>query len=167
METEKEIYFYRVSDKFGYMSNFYKTIFKGEDGTIFNCSEQYFMYHKCKQFDPENKILINLILKENNPMKIKFYGRQVQNYDNAKWLELRYTIMVNALRFKFGQNPVIKNKLLSTENKIIYEASQEDKVWGIGFYDKDAINVDKNTFGLNLLGNALMDVRLELQNNSY
>ena len=42
------------------------------------------------------------------------------------------------------------------------EASKNDKIWGIGYYDKDAILItDKSKFGQNLLGNALMEIRSE------
>jgi predicted NAD-dependent protein-ADP-ribosyltransferase YbiA (DUF1768 family) len=45
---------------------------------------------------------------------------------------------------------------------MLYEASKYDKIWGIGFYGIDAINADKNKFGRNLLGKALMEIRNEL-----
>jgi ribA/ribD-fused uncharacterized protein len=69
--------------------------------------------------------------------------------------------MLDALRLKFNQNEIIKQKLLETTPKILYEASKNDKIWGIGFYDKDAIH-NKSKFGKNLLGNALMVIRTEL-----
>jgi len=69
--------------------------------------------------------------------------------------------MLEALRLKFNQNETIKQKLLETKPKILYEASKNDKIWGIGFYDKDAIQTDKSKFGANLLGNALMEIRSE------
>ena len=162
METKTEIYFYTLKNNFSYMSNFYKTNFVDKDGIEYNCSEQYFMYHKCKTFEPRNEKLLNIILAEKSSTKIKKYGRQVQNYDDDIWEEKRYNIMLDALRLKFNQNKTIKQSLLDTENKILYEASKNDKLWGIGFYDKDAINMDKSKFGKNLLGNALMEIRNEL-----
>ena len=47
--------------------------------------------------------------------------------------------MLDALRLKFNQNEIIKQKLLETKPKLLYEASKNDKIWGIGFYDNDAI----------------------------
>jgi ribA/ribD-fused uncharacterized protein len=162
METEDEIYFYGLKNEFSYMSNFYKTKFMDEDGIEFNCSEQYFMYNKCKVFDPTNSKLLEAILKENSSTKIKKYGRQVKNYDDNIWEQIRYNIMLCALRLKFNQNENIKQKLIATNPKILYEASKYDKIWGIGFYDMDAINTDKKNFGRNLLGKALMELRNEL-----
>ncbi len=163
METENEIYFYTIKNKFAYMSNFYKINFTDKDGITYNCSEQYFMYNKCKMFDDENENLLNRILSEKSPAKIKVFGRQVKNYDNDIWNEKRYKIMLDALRLKFNQNEIIKQNLLSTNNKILYEAAKNDKIWGIGFYDVDAVNVDKNKYGTNLLGKALMEIRNELR----
>lgn len=162
METETEIYFYNLKNKFAYMSNFYKTNFTDIHGTLFSCSEQYFMYHKCKTFDPSNDILLEKILNETSPTKIKQYGRQVQNYNEIIWKEKRYNIMLEALRLKFNQNENIKQKLLETNQKKLYEASKNDRIWGIGYYDKDAVHTDKYRFGENLLGNALMEIRSEL-----
>ena len=165
METDSEIYFYGLNNEFGYMSNFYKTAFIDKDKIKFNCSEQYFMYSKCKIFDPNNKILLEEILKESSATKIRKFGRQVQNYNDVIWNEKRYNIMLDALRLKFNQNEIIKQKLLKTKPKILYEASKNDKIWGIGFYDKDAIQKNKNEFGTNLLGKALMEIRNEFEMN--
>jgi len=162
METDTEIYFYNLKNKFNYMSNFYKTIFTDKDGIKYNCSEQYFMYHKCKIFDPKNNILLETIITETSATKIKKYGRQVQNFNDIFWKEKRYNIMLEALRLKFNQNEIIKQKLLETKPKILYEASKNDRIWGIGYYDKDAMQIDKSKFGENLLGNALMEIRSEL-----
>jgi ribA/ribD-fused uncharacterized protein len=160
METETEIYFYTLKNKFSYMSNFYKTNFTDKDGIKYICSEQYFMYHKCKTFDPNNNILLETILRETSATNIKKCGRQLKNYNDTIWQEKRYNIMLEALRLKFNQNEIIKQKLLETNPKILYEASKNDKIWGIGFYDNDAIH-NKNKFGTNLLGKALMEIRSE------
>jgi ribA/ribD-fused uncharacterized protein len=163
METETEIYFYNLKNNFDYMSNFYKTDFTDLDSIKYICSEQYFMYKKCQTFDPSNNILLEAILNEKSASKIKLYGRKVQNYNDIIWKEKRYNIMIEALRLKFNQNEEIKKKLINTESKILYEASKYDKIWGIGFNDIDAIKVQKNKFGENLLGKALMEIRSELR----
>ena len=38
-------------------------------------------------------------------------------------------IMKNGLILKFSQNPVLKQSLLATGNKNLYEASPYDKIW--------------------------------------
>ena len=86
----------------------------------------------------------------------------MKHYDDKIWSEKRYSIMINALRLKYTQNKVIKDKLLSTKPKILYEASPFDKLWGIGYSSKNAIIKDTQKYGQNLLGKALMQVRDEL-----
>lgn len=162
METETEIYFYGTKDRFDYMSNFYRTSFV-ENGIPFNCSEQYFMYHKCLLFDPKNKRLQYTILRESCPSKVRQFGRQVANYNEEIWEKERYNIMLNALKLKFGQNYAIKEKLLSTGNKNLYEASKHDRIWGIGYRDMDALYKPRHKFGQNLLGKVLMEIRNELR----
>lgn len=159
METDKEIYFYSLKNKYGYMSNFFNTPFKDFDNNDFTSSEQYFMYQKCKEFDPNNKELLENILKENDPAKIKIYGREVKHYNEDVWDKKRYNIMLDGLKLKFTQNKVIKDELIRTKPKLLYEASQKDKIWGIGYYANDAIHLDNNKFGRNLLGKALMELR--------
>ena len=159
METQSEIYFFRENGKYGAFSNFYHSKFI-ENGIEFNCSEQYFMYYKCLTFDKENKPLLEAILNEKSPAKIKNFGRQVKNYNDKIWNEKRYSVMINALRLKFTQNKDIKDLLISTKEKLLFEASPFDKIWGIGYEGKTAANmIDKTKFGKNLLGQALMEIR--------
>lgn len=161
METQDSIYFYGHNKPYGWMSNFYPSNFVDMDGNNFTCSEQYFMFIKAKTFEPTNIPLLNQILNETEPAKIKKLGRNVKNYDETIWNAIRYDVMKTALRLKFGQNLVLQNLLIETGEKTLYEASKMDKIWGIGFCPQDAINTDKKLFGRNLLGKALMDIRDE------
>lgn len=165
METDNDIFFYGHSDKYKYcyMSNFYKSDFIDSDGIKYFCNEQYFMYKKCKYFDPDNKKLLELIMTDKSPFNIKKYGRQVKNFDETKWEKIRYQIMVDGIRLKFTQSDILKDKLIMTGDKNLYEASKTDKIWGIGYDASDAININKTNFGLNLLGKALMQVRNEIK----
>ena len=70
--------------------------------------------------------------------------------------------MVNGLRLKFSQNQTIRNKLIQTHPKMLYEASKNDSIWGIGFDAETASTKDKTSFGSNLLGQALVQLRGEL-----
>ena len=163
METQDSIYFYsHTKDDYKYMSNFYPSVFVDENNILFNCTEQYLMYQKCKLFDPNNNQMLLQILGEKSPGKIKGLGRMVNNYNDNQWSNLRYQVMVNGLRLKFGQNQSIANKLIQTNPKMLYEAAKFDAIWGIGFDAETAINTDKASFGSNLLGQALVQVRGEL-----
>lgn len=159
METKESIYFYKTNNKFDYMSNFYSCKFKDINNIIYNCSEQYFMYQKCLLFESNNNKLLEKILVEKNPMLIKKLGRTIKNFDEKKWNEVCYNIMLDGLKLKFGQNKDIMDKLSKTEKKNLYEASKYDKIWGIGFYAENAIYISKDKYGANLLGKCLMEIR--------
>ena len=66
---------------------------------------------------------------------------------------------------KFGQNPELKEFLLSTDDAILVEASPYDTIWGIGMDRETALNSKVEDWkGENLLGCALMEVRDWLKN---
>ena len=159
MESSIAIWFYKSNEKHGYMSNFYKCKFTDQNGIQYNCSEQYFMYMKCLMFDPDNKILLGLILNEINPAKIKLYGREVKNFHQIIWNEHKYNIMCDAIHKKFSQNKHLQEKLYATKGKLLYEAAKNDRIWGIGYTATESRNVDHKYYGENLLGKALMRYR--------
>ena len=157
------IYFFCHTKPNGEFSNFFPCEFT--DGkTTFNCSEQRFMYMKVVTFKPDNQKLINMILNETRPSYIKRYGssKYLKTFDEKVWSEIRFDIMLDTLRLKFGQNEHLKAHLLSTGTKMLYEASYRDAIWGIGYGYKQAQQVPPEQYGQNLLGKALMIVRDEL-----
>lgn len=155
----KDIYFYGQKNANGYMSNFYPCDFQDCYGFRFKNSEQYFMYAKCITFEPDNRDMLMKIINEHSPAEVKKLGRQIKNYDERIWGEKRFNYMVHGLWFKFSQNEDIKQLLINTGNCNIYEASPRDKIWGIGMGEEKARTVSKETYGQNLLGKALMEVR--------
>jgi ribA/ribD-fused uncharacterized protein len=52
--------------------------------------------------------------------------------------------------------------LLATGDRELAEASPFDRVWGIGF-TADCAEMNRESWGQNLLGRALMDVRARLR----
>jgi len=66
---------------------------------------------------------------------------------------------------KYDQSSRLRNTLLSTEDKIIVEASPYDNIWGIGLHWREDDCLDPAKWkGQNLLGKALMEVRKQLKN---
>ncbi len=161
METEDSIYFYREKDNFGYLSNFYKSKFI-ENGVEYCCMEKYIMKKKQEYFEPNNHNLAYNIMNEKSPSQIKKYGRLVKNFNNTIWERERINVAYNGILAKFSQNTNLKNLLLSTGNKNIYEATRNDKIWAIGFNVNEALNINPNLYGENLLGVTLMNVRDKL-----
>ena len=166
-DKQSDIFFYGQNRANGQFSNFYPCSFQDEQCIPYNCSEQYFMFKKVQFFEPDNNELLKAILKETNPGKIKAYGSKkfLKTFDETKWNEVKLSIMENALRLKFNQNEQLKLHLLNTCDANIYEASHRDKIWGIGFGVKQALETPKHNFGQNLLGKSLMKIRNEIREN--
>lgn len=140
-------------------SNFYYVEFDYK-GYKVTSSEQAFMLEKALMFD---KSMVERILSTTNPAEIKKLGRKVKNFDEKKWNEVRYDIMVDILCAKFSIEP-LKTELLNTGIEFIVEASPTDKIWGAGLALGDPrLNYAKYYPGRNLLGHALMDARARLR----
>ena len=107
--------------------------------------------------------ILEEIMDISSPKEVKALGRKIRNFDEHQWAEHRYKIVKQGNYLKFSQNADLKEFLLSTNNKIIAEASPYDAIWGIGLKKEhpDSIYPEKWK-GLNLLGFALMEVRDEL-----
>ena len=106
-----------------------------------------------------------LIENTPNPKEVKKLGRLVKNYNDLIWDKVRLSNMVYVNYLKFSQNEDLKKELLDTGDKIMVEASPYDRIWGVGLDENNPLILDKaNWNGLNLLGDALMEVRNKLRN---
>ena len=159
------IYFYRETEAHGHMSNFYVCNFT-DGGTDFMCSEQFLMKKKLDFFDPDNMMLAVKIMDTRNPMAMQAVGREIKGYDEKVWSEHRFNVMVAGLRLKYSQNEEIRDDLLKTASRPLFEASHKDRIWGIGFslekIRKSDPPIPRSQYGQNLLGLALQLVRSEL-----
>lgn len=148
MSTRQKIFFWTEKDKYGCFSNFYEGPFE-IDGSIWPTTEHYFAAMKTHDVSQQEDIR-----KAKTPLEAKQMGRVCSLRED--WDDVKYDVMLDALRAKFGNNPVLKDTLLSTADALIYEDSPYDKVWGTG--EKGGVGK-----GQNLLGKALMQVREEFQ----
>ena len=127
-------------------------------GVQYHTTEQYMMASKAKLFGDDE--VYNEIMTANNPYDYKKLGRKVRNFEPEPWDARKSEIVVEGNKYKFGQNPDIKEFLLSTGDAILVEASPFDKIWGIGLDRETAMKGTVEQWqGENLLGCALMEVR--------
>lgn len=128
----------------------------------YTCAEQYMMAEKARLFD-DNEIE-EQIMQATDPKQMKALGKKVKGFDQVAWDKAKYSIVLNGSYYKFTQNEKMRDFLLSTEDKILVEASPLDTIWGIGLGEDNAKAQHPSTWrGKNLLGFALMEVRDELK----
>ena len=140
----------------GWLSQWYPSKFT-IDNITYSCAEQYMMSQKALLFnDQENYALI---MNTADPKKQKAYGRKVKNFNQYVWIEKREEFVYQANLAKFTDNPNLLKLLLDTENRQLVEASPKDNIWGIGMGTNDPNIGNKSSWGLNLLGKALVKVR--------
>ncbi|MGB4817632.1 MAG: NADAR family protein [Saprospiraceae bacterium] len=141
----------------GMFSNWFPSYFT-VDGILYNCGEQYMMYQKAVLFG--DKESAKQIMCERDPAWQKQLGRKVKGFDKAEWDKVKYDIVKKGLREKFFQNPGCKDLLNACKDRIIVEASPTDRIWGIGYYAKDAMK-NRANWGENLLGKILTELANE------
>ena len=132
------------------------------DGKAFTGSEQYFQYNKAIQIG-DNEIAAK-ILKTSYPAEQHRLGRRLQANEENWNSVLSEQLMEAAYTAKFRQNTALKEKLLSTGNRLFVECNPYDKYWGVGLGIRDAITRNKNDWeGLNTFGKVLVKVRENLK----
>lgn len=121
---------------------------------------------------PSNAPIASQILATSSPKLQKSLGRKVQNFSQEIWGRERERIVEEGtyLKFKYGvdegelrnEGKCLRERLLETGDRELVEASPMDRVWGVGFGEKNAEKRRKD-WGLNLLGKCLMRVRERLR----
>lgn len=131
------------------------------DGETYASAEHFMMAAKARLFgDAETA---GRILDAPHPRAAKTLGRQVRGFDEQRWAERRFDLVVTGNQAKFGQHPELRDFLLGTGSRVLVEASPVDRVWGTGLAaDHEHSGSPEHWPGLNLLGFALMEVRSRL-----
>ncbi|WP_158214116.1 NADAR domain-containing protein [Bifidobacterium vansinderenii] len=135
----------------------------------FACSEQWFMFRKAWRFNDADAM--HAVLQPGlAPHDYKRIGRSVRNFDEVIWSRESDRYMLEALIFKFTQNPELAAALLGTGDQVLVECSPFDAIWGIrlGKRDREGRIDDRwldprNWKGRNRLGFLLMDLREALR----
>lgn len=142
------------------LSQWYESSFE-LNNIEYKTAEHYMMAEKARLFR-DNEIF-NQIIAATHPGEAKKLGRQVKKFQQEKWLEHRFAIVVRGNLAKFSQNNPLKEFLLNTKKRILVEASPRDRIWGIGLGENNPNAADPHKWrGENLLGFALMEVRNQL-----
>lgn len=128
------------------------------DGVVYPTAEHWMMAGKARLFGDEEGLAA--VLAAHGPREAKTAGRKVRCFDQTRWAEERYGIVVAGTRFKFTQHPALAKVLIDTGTAVLAEASPGDRIWGIGLpAEHDDARDPARWRGLNLLGRALMEVR--------
>ncbi len=132
------------------------------DGVRFRTAEHYMMWRKAMLFG--DNAMAERIVAAGHPRSAKMLGRGVAGFDDRKWTDERFEIVVSGSLAKFGQHPELREWLVGTGSRVLVEASPTDRVWGIGLAASDERASDPRRWrGLNLLGFALMQAREQLR----
>jgi ribA/ribD-fused uncharacterized protein len=77
--------------------------------------------------------------------------------------KLDIVVQGNMYKFTIAEDAEnLRAWLLATGDRMLVEASPSDRVWGVGFTEKNA-GANRHRWGQNLLGKALMVVRARLE----
>lgn len=131
------------------------------DGEVFRSAEHWMMAGKARLFgDEETRARV---LACRTPAEAKELGRLVRGFEEQRWADERFELVVQGNVMKFGQNDALRRYLLGTAQRVLVEASPLDRLWGIGLAaDHDDATRPQRWPGLNLLGFALMEARARL-----
>lgn len=132
------------------------------DGVRYATAEHYMMAGKARLFgDAEAE---RLVFADDDPGRAKGAGRRVRGFSEETWAAHCYALVVAANMAKFGQHRALRSFLLGTGERVLVEASPSDTIWGIGLSAAQPEAMHPASWrGLNLLGFALMNVRLALR----
>ncbi len=132
------------------------------DGVTYPSAEHFMMTAKALLFG-DTEIARRIPLAP-HPSAAKALGRQVHGFDEERWAQRRFGLVVAGNVAKFGQNPELCDYLLATGDRVLVEASPRDRVWGIGMAASNDLATSPGHWrGANLLGFALMEARHRLR----
>lgn len=100
------------------------------------------------------------ILETTHPKDAKDIGQGVQHFDEELWNEVLCSVAFECVLQKYGRNEELRDKLISTGDKLLVEASPSDVNWGVGLKSNDpSVRMPDQWRGANVLGWALMEAR--------
>jgi ribA/ribD-fused uncharacterized protein len=180
------LFFYQTKGKYGPLSQWYASTFTapythfaplwpsspstaetvlrdrlGADSFTFTHAEQYMMFSKALLFLDLD--IAAQALAARSPGAQKALGRMVKGFDGAVWDQFREGVVLRGNVLKFAQDEGLRELLVETGDRELVEASPTDRIWGIGFTRDKAPGSNREMWGLNLLGKALVGARERLR----
>ncbi|KAF2799592.1 DUF1768-domain-containing protein [Melanomma pulvis-pyrius CBS 109.77] len=152
------VYFWRPHEGHGYLGQWYPTPFT-HNGDTYATAEMWMMVCKARLFGDEE--IAQQMLRTESPREHKSLGRKVGGFDAQVWDAEKSRIVEegNYLKFTISEDAErLRRMLLGTGVRELVEASPRDRIWGIGFGERNA-GANRQRWGQNLLGRALMVVR--------
>jgi ribA/ribD-fused uncharacterized protein len=137
------IYFYDKEEPYYEFTNFAPYGFFSNN-TFWKTGEHYFQAQKFPKM-----ALYEEIRQAATPSAAFELAHRNFRRQRPDWDQVRVDVMREALQLKFDANPPLKELLLSTGDRPLVEASEEDAFWGFG--------ADRQ--GQNKLGQLLMELR--------
>ena len=93
------IYFYRPTEQYGFLSQWYLSKFVDENNDTYTSMEQYMMASKARLFYDE--MIRIAIMNTTSPDTIKKLGRSVKNFNQDRWDQHKNDIVVQGNYYKF------------------------------------------------------------------
>lgn len=146
------IKFYSTKDEYGWMSNFarHKIILNKEEFPYFTDINAETNEHYYQSTKSNNPLLAKWIREAPTSYAAMMAGRNLRPKEIRKdWNDIKVSVMLWGLRFKFNQHKYLRNKLFATGDETIHEDSPTDLFWGM--------------LGEDMLGKLLMQVREEFR----
>lgn len=154
VKIEGELYF---QSEHSFLSNFAPSPIT-QGAATYHSAEQMYQSAKCQAMGDTDRLA--QVMAATTPLQAKRIADQIK--PTQAWQHQREEAMRKVLREKFGQNPMLAEKLLQTGNLTLNEATT-NTFYGIGVSLHSREIKDKSYKGLNKLGKALMALRTELR----
>ena len=128
------------------------------DGFDFKSVEAAYQYERAKECGSRSDV--RAVLEVDEPHHVKDVAKSIT--ETPAWHKNKVHVMKNLLVKKFTENEDLKEKLINTGKKNLYELTY-DRFWGCGIPITKANQVSsKDNPGANKLGKLLEEVRAEL-----
>lgn len=141
------------------LSNLYACNFI-HDGMLFHSAEQCYQYLKAIDHNKSGKA--KQILLANNSFACMRTGESIG--ESKEWQEKRVDILYSVCKSKFTQNERLKEELLLTGERTLYEATKNE-IWGVNASLKSKEVKECKGTGENEFGKLLERLRADLQPN--